>query len=122
MRNPLRGSSSKAGVHGTATAHGGQSMNADELLSQVRVPHPCEVPWSDMAGDERVRFCRQCGRHVYNLRQMTAEDGARLIAQRGDDLCVQLARRHDGTVLTSDAKAPDGWRPRFARWVRLLAP
>src|SRR5262245_8533744 len=97
-------------------------MDSAELLSQVRIPNPCPVPWSDMTGDERVRFCSQCGRHVYHLAHMTAEDGARLLAARGDDLCVQIARRRDGTVVTADAPGPATPASRFARWLHVLAP
>lgn len=99
-------------------------MDATDLLNQIQIPNPCPVAWSDMTGDERVRFCRQCGRHVYHLAQFTVEDGARLLTTRGDDLCLQVARRQDGTVVTADAvtsvSAPRRWRSRFARGLRLL--
>ena len=35
-----------------------QSLN---LLDRVRIASPCSASWSDMAGDDRVRFCMAAG-------------------------------------------------------------
>jgi hypothetical protein len=55
-----------------------------------------------MDGDERVRFCRECNRNVYNLTAMTAREARRVVAEREGRLCVRFYQRRDGTVLTSD--------------------
>src|SRR5262245_53029382 len=97
--------------------------DATHLLNQVHIPNPCPVPWSDMTGDDRVRFCRQCRRHVYQLAQFTAEDGARLVTTSGDELCVRIARRQDGSVATAGGSVlPTGRRRRpLVAGLRLLA-
>lgn len=55
-----------------------------------------------MDGDERVRFCRECNRNVYNLSSMTEAEAQRLIARREGRVCVRFYQRRDGTVLTTD--------------------
>jgi hypothetical protein len=55
-----------------------------------------------MDGDERVRFCRDCNRNVYNLSAMTKREARRVVAEREGRLCVRFYQRRDGTVLTSD--------------------
>ena len=55
-----------------------------------------------MDGDERVRFCRECNRNVYNLSAMTEREAQRVVAEREGRLCVRFYQRRDGTVLTSD--------------------
>lgn len=55
-----------------------------------------------MDGDERVRFCRECSRNVYNLSAMSAPEACRLVAEREGRVCVRFYQRRDGTVLTSD--------------------
>lgn len=55
-----------------------------------------------MDGDERVRFCRECSRNVYNLSAMTEREARRVVAEREGRLCVRFHQRRDGTVLTSD--------------------
>ncbi len=55
-----------------------------------------------MDGDERVRFCRECNRNVYNLSAMTDAEARRVVAEREGRLCVRFYQRRDGTVLTSD--------------------
>jgi len=55
-----------------------------------------------MDGDERVRFCRECNRNVYNLSVMTETEARRVVAEREGRLCIRFYQRRDGTVLTSD--------------------
>jgi hypothetical protein len=77
-------------------------MNADALLTNIRVATPCPARWADMTGDDHARFCAQCQKHVYNLSDMTAEDASDLIREREGKLCVRFYQRADGTVLTAD--------------------
>jgi len=69
---------------------------------QLRIASPCRAPWENMDGDDRVRFCRECNRNVYNLSAMPEPEAQRVIAEREGRLCVRFYQRHDGTVLTSD--------------------
>jgi hypothetical protein len=90
------------------------------LLDDVRIASPCSASWDDMIGDERVRFCQQCTKNVYNLSALSRQDAEALLragqereATRGEGLCVRLYRRADGTVLTADC--PDGARRKKRR-------
>lgn len=69
---------------------------------QLRIASPCRAPWENMDGDDRVRFCRECNRNVYNLSVMTETEARGVIAEREGRLCVRFYQRRDGTVLTSD--------------------
>ncbi len=69
-------------------------------LGRVRVAAPCAASWAEMRGDDRVRFCDQCGLNVYNLSGMTRREAERLVAGRDERLCVRFYRAADGTVLT----------------------
>jgi hypothetical protein len=66
-----------------------------------------------MAGDERVRFCGHCQRHVYNLSGMTRAEAEAVIHRKEGRPCVRFYRRPDGTILTRDCQAFAGLR----RWV-----
>ena len=59
-----------------------------------------------MEGDDRVRFCDECGLNVYNLSAMTEDAALKLVEEREGRLCVRFYQREDGTVLTSDC--PEG--------------
>ncbi|WP_437781797.1 hypothetical protein [Sorangium sp. So ce1097] len=72
------------------------------LLDSLRVASPCAARWDEMAGDDRVRFCDHCERHVYNLSEVPRDEAERLVRAAAGDLCVRLYRRADGTVLTAD--------------------
>jgi len=77
------------------------------LLDQVRIASPCKAEWSDMLGDERVRFCLGCEKNVYNLSSMTRDAAEDLLRERlGNELCVRFYQRADGTILTQDC--PEG--------------
>ena len=76
-----------------------------EILEQVRIASPCPVRWESMAGDAQVRRCSQCDRQVFNLSSMAADEALNLIYRTRGDVCVQLWRRKDGTLITSNCPA-----------------
>jgi hypothetical protein len=80
------------------------------LLERARIATPCKANWDDMVGDERVRFCGDCGQNVYNLESMTSGEATDLLEELEGDVCVRIFRRRDGTILTSDC--PVGVRNR----------
>jgi len=90
-----------------------------DLLSRVRVASPCPASWEAMEGDERVRFCRLCDLHVYNVSELTRAEAESLVARTEGRLCGRLYRRADGTVLTKDC--PTGLRAARRRVGRAAA-
>jgi hypothetical protein len=78
------------------------ATNAAALLANVRVASPCRARWGHMIGDDRVRFCAECRKHVYNFAALTAAEAAALIREKEGRLCARLYQRADGKVLTSD--------------------
>lgn len=71
-------------------------------LSHVRVAAPCRADWERMCGNERVRFCDECGMNVYNLSNMSKRDAEALILNAEERLCVSYYQRADGTILTAN--------------------
>ncbi len=91
-----------------------------EILNDIQIASPCPVPWSDMTGDDRVRHCSRCNRQVFDVSALTAQQSIDLIVAKQGNLCIQLYRRKDGTVLTADC--PVGIRARARRaWRRSVA-
>ena len=91
-----------------------------QVLGETRIAQPCAVSWRAMKGDERVRYCNQCDRKVFDLSKLTAVDAVNLLEERGHDLCVRLYRRRDGTVMTRDCGTPRNSRWRVAAWAASL--
>jgi hypothetical protein len=82
-------------------------------LDVLNVPSPCAVPWKSMAGDDRVRFCGECRKDVYNLSAMTTAEAESLLRNAAATPCVRFYRRLDGTVVTTDrcgSRAVRTWR------------
>src|SRR2546430_2201297 len=71
-------------------------------LEVLDIKNPCPADWNDMRGDERVRFCKHCSLHVYNLSAMTRDAAQQLISEREGRVCIRMYRRADGTVITRD--------------------
>jgi hypothetical protein len=67
-------------------------------LDGLEVAVPCPVAWSEMSGDNLVRFCDLCRKNVYNISALT-RDQARALVERAEGACVRLTRRTDGTVV-----------------------
>ncbi len=89
------------------------------MLEDIRIASPCKASWDDMTGDERVRFCGQCAKNVYNLSAMPREEAELLLQQKEGNVCVRLYRRADGTVMTADC--PVGVRRKRRRRVAAAA-
>ena len=69
------------------------------------IASPCPALWSEMAGDDRSRFCQSCQLTVHNLSAMTNDEAQSLLATANDEgsrVCVRFYQREDGTVLTQD--------------------
>lgn len=72
-----------------------------------------------MSGDARSRHCSECKTQVFNLSEMSREQGERLVIERNGDLCARYYQRADGTILTADCAvgAHERHRKRVAAYV-----
>jgi hypothetical protein len=57
-----------------------------------------------MTGNEQIRYCRECDKHVYNLSRMTRSHAEAILSASRGRLCAQMTRRADGTVITEEAR------------------
>lgn len=87
-----------------------------QILNDIQIAAPCPARWESMVGDDFVRHCPECNKNVYDLSQLTGEQAADLMRRKEGDLCIQLYRRRDGTILTADC--PVGVRERTRRFLR----
>jgi hypothetical protein len=96
------------------------SERRSPLLDSLRIASPCSASWEAMTGDDRVRFCKPCGKNVYNLSAMSREEAEALVhANAGGSLCARMYKREDGSVLTADC--PVGVRKKRVRRMVALA-
>ena len=89
------------------------------MLEDIRIASPCPADWNQMVGDHKSRFCGQCQKNVYNLSAMTREEAELLVLSKEGNLCVQLWKRTDGTVITADC--PVGLRRKRMRLAAVIA-
>jgi hypothetical protein len=87
-------------------------------LDQVRIASPCRADWDAMQGDDRVRFCAECGKNVYNLSAMTRLEAEALVTEKEGRMCARFYQRADGSALTSDC--PVGLRIKTVRVSRRI--
>jgi hypothetical protein len=80
-------------------------------LDSIQLAIPCPLKFTDMKGDERVRFCAQCKMNVYDLSEMTEKEALELVTTTEQRICVTFYRRDDGTVITRDCEG--GFSSRF---------
>lgn len=80
---------------------------------EFRISKPCPESWSDMVGNDRVRFCGRCKLNVYNLAIMKKEEIEALVRGSNGRLCGQLYMRGNRTATLRDCAG--GAR---RKWVR----
>ncbi len=75
-------------------------------LEDIKIATPCSVPWESMSpvasSPDRVRHCAHCNQNVYNIARMTRVEAEAFLEKAAGSTCVQLWRRDDGTIATSD--------------------
>lgn len=80
-----------------------------------------------MEGDERKRFCAQCGKHVFNLSAMTEQEGKAFAEETQGRECVAYVQSPDGAIATPNRFERamlrlSGRLPRMAATLSLLLP
>ncbi len=64
----------------------------------------CPLPWTEMSGSDRQKFCSQCGHHVRNLSLLSATERTALIARtRTERVCGTYYVRLSGEMVTPEA-------------------
>jgi hypothetical protein len=74
-------------------------------LDNLHIATPCRADWERMEWEDeegRVRFCRTCEKNVYNISLMSRAEALDLIRAKEGQLCMRLAKRKDGTLITND--------------------
>ncbi len=78
------------------------------VLSRVRVASPCNQGWDTMQGNDQVRFCDHCAKHVHDLSEMTPEAALELVAKSEGQLCVRYESNPDGSPRIADPEPLTG--------------
>jgi len=73
-----------------------------DLLDSITVRTPCTEPWDGMRGDDRIRFCDRCTRHVYDLSAMTRQQALAVLGAGRGEVCARFFQRPDGRLVTRD--------------------
>jgi hypothetical protein len=79
------------------------SKEATTILDRIEISSPCSADWDEMLGNEKVRFCPHCSKHVNNLSEMTRKQALELAARSRGRLCVRFSRRAGEPVETEGA-------------------
>lgn len=78
-------------------------MSRKDLLDRITVTSPCQQEWDSMSGNDRVRFCEHCSRHVHHLSEMTRNEVLRLVRKSNGRLCVRYYRDRNAQLLARAA-------------------
>jgi hypothetical protein len=70
-------------------------MKGKHLLEAIEVSSPCTQDWDSMHGNDEIRFCDHCVKHVHDLSAIRHKDVRKLIARSGGGICVRYTRRAD---------------------------
>lgn len=77
--------------------------SAKRSLNIIDVKSPCDEPWGDMeVVGPGQRNCALCAQNVYDLSEMTKDEGEALVFESTGRVCVRFFRRRDGSIVTSD--------------------
>jgi len=102
--------------------------DASTPAPELRITAPCPMKWSELAGDERRRYCGQCSLHVLNAAALTAREAREVLTTATQRVCMRveydaLGRpiHSDSARAYADARAPSTGLRRLARWAASAA-
>lgn len=78
------------------------------VVPPLTIKQPCPMDWNSMPGDDKRRFCDQCGCHVHNLSALTATEQIQFAEKNGGKECISYVRYEDDTI------ASRSWGDRIA--------
>jgi hypothetical protein len=96
-----------------------ESSRNVRVLDQVRVANPCPMSWDKMVGDDKVRFCSECQRRVWNFFEMTDAEIVEVLRANPERLCAQITKTRDGTTVTKDHR-PTQTQIRFSMLAMMI--
>lgn len=67
-------------------------MSKKSFIDSIDVKSPCSEEWNDMQGNNEVRFCSHCSKHVNNLSEMTRKQAVRLVRRSDGNLCIRYLK------------------------------
>ncbi len=70
-------------------------------IERLQIASPCTADWTDMRGNDRVRFCQHCELSVHNLSAMTTAEAVKLVAAARGRICVRYYQQPDGSIQTA---------------------
>jgi hypothetical protein len=79
-------------------------MTGTERLEGVSIERPCPKRWSQLAGDEKRRFCSECALHVTNLSALTRAEAAGFLAASTGRVCVTYVPSGQGASVRADPR------------------
>lgn len=93
-------------------------------LDNLHIATPCRADWERMDWEDaegRIRFCRTCEKNVYNISLMSREEALDLIRAKEGQLCLRLAKRQDGTLITNDCPVGQNKRQTKRRFMAIFS-
>ncbi len=88
-----------------------------DRFDRIAIKTPCQMDWYKMEGNERVRFCDLCQRHVYNLVHLSKPEIDKIWKNEPERVCARMIKDTDGRLVTKEWKAlPKFRRFQFSTW------
>ena len=74
------------------------------VKSFPKLSFACPIPWAGLPGNERAKFCDQCGHTIVNFSTLTEAARRELLERAGPEkLCVTYYRRLSGEYVTPES-------------------
>lgn len=79
------------------------NLNTAPMETPPRLSFVCPLPWQNMNGDERSKFCSQCGHHISNISLLSHQERLALLERaRVSRVCGTYYVRLSGELVTQD--------------------
>lgn len=66
---------------------------------KLEFEYQCDIPWEEMKGGDRRRFCENCNKHVHHISSMTKEEALKFLDKHNWEVCVDFHCDSNGEVV-----------------------
>lgn len=80
------------------------SKSKFKILNELTIGSPCQAEDFSRITEPRDRgwYCNHCEKRVHDFSRLSKAEIVKLVEESGGDLCASIARRPDGSIITSE--------------------
>lgn len=75
-------------------------------VDRLKIDFPCTADWNQMRGNERIRYCEECNKYVYDFARLPRRQVEEMMAASPGRICAKLTYKNNSLVFLDSKPRP----------------